>query len=92
MINTNNMKAILSEFRDLTRLTTLLAPPRTHGFKEIRSHDGTTKRDKHDIAEVFACFYESLYKSQDIRRGPSMYKAPVLAQLIFSRMMSWAPR
>ena len=37
------------------------------------SEDGTTQKHKDDIAEVFACFYEDLYKSTCSGRSEQTY-------------------
>ena len=66
--------AILKEFRDLKRLSSILGPSKSHGIVEIRDTHGNLKHDREEIADVFACFYEDRYKSKDAARGPSTYK------------------
>ena len=72
---TAKIKTVLSEFRDLKRLSSLLAPPTSKGIVEIRSTDGDLMHDKNDIAEVFACFYEELYKSRSTVRQSDRYQS-----------------
>ena len=61
---TAKINTILSEFKDLKRLSTILGPPKTKVIVEVQASDGDLKNDKADIAEVFAQFYEDLYRSK----------------------------
>ena len=57
------MSAILNEFRGLSRLTALTGQSRKKLLVEVQGEDGTIHREKEDIAEVFAKFYEQLYSN-----------------------------
>ena len=71
---TDKINSILGEGRDLKRLSSLLAPPKSKGIVEMRDRHGSTKHDKSDIAEVFASFYEDLYRSRSNTRSADTYK------------------
>ena len=58
------MNQILAEFRDLKRLTSLSGQSSKGSIVEIRDKGGHKQSDRKEIAEVFACFYEDLFKTQ----------------------------
>ena len=54
---------ILSEFRGLKYIEAISRPQKKHIISSIIDEHGLEKRDRDDIAEVFATFYERLYAS-----------------------------
>ena len=57
------MNHVLHEFRDLQRLTHSARPSGARHIVEVEGEDGQLRRERSEIAEVFASFYEDLYKS-----------------------------
>ena len=64
---TEKIRRVLAEFRDLKQLAAITGKPVNKSIVEVLDHRGNPCRSKAEIAEVFATFYEELYKS----RGPA---------------------
>ena len=58
------MNHILSEFRGLQRLVNISGGSSKDQIVEVSDKDGSLHTEKEDIAEVFAKFYEDLFKSK----------------------------
>ena len=55
---------VLAEFRDLQQLDAITGRKKKASIVEITDSSGVARRSKGEIAEVFAQFYEQLYKSR----------------------------
>ena len=59
------IQSLLSDFRGLNQLPFVITGKRSGRICEIRGSDGSLSNTQSDIAEVFALFYEELYKCRD---------------------------
>ena len=80
MLNSNNplvylaiMRLVLSEFRDLKRLTAISGKRSNKSISAMMDKHGSPKQGKEDIAEVFASCYEELYRSKCAARSEQTY-------------------
>ena len=58
------MKQVLADFTDLQHLTNTICTQCKRHIVGIRGADGDLKHERGEIAEIFATFYEELFKSQ----------------------------
>ena len=63
-LETAKIKHILDSFCGLKKIEKIKANGRSQGISRIVSSDGTNVTDKQDIADVFASFYEDLYRNR----------------------------
>ena len=61
---TCKMRKILSDFQGLKQLTQAASRDTKHSIVEILDESGTVQRSRSSIAEVFAIFYEELYRAR----------------------------
>ena len=69
------MQKVLSEFKDLNRLINISGVKSNRSISEIVDANGVPQQCNEDIAEVFACFYENLYKTTRDNRSAGTYAA-----------------
>ena len=60
----HKIKNTLAEFRNLKSLSSLIGQRVSTSIVEMKSGGGLICTEKSDIAEVFACFYEELFRSR----------------------------
>ena len=77
-LRTDHIARVLAEFRDLKQLASLTGKRANTSITEVTDCNGHPCRSKSEIAEVFAQFYEELYRSrcpnpprQPAHRSPS---------------------
>jgi hypothetical protein len=63
-LRTEKIVRVLAEFRDLKQLASLAGPKANTAIVEVTDSSGKPCRSKSEIAEVFAQFYEELYRSR----------------------------
>jgi hypothetical protein len=61
---TQRIRDVLSEFRDLKSIPRIKGTTKAHKFAEMQSSEGTLVTEKTQIVEVFAAFYETLFRSR----------------------------
>jgi len=61
---TEKMRQVLTSFKGLNELASLAGPKPNKAIVEIKDSKGMVHSDQRSIAEVFACFYEDLYRSR----------------------------
>ena len=69
------MQKVLAEFKDLNRLINISGVKSNRSISEIVDANGVPQQCNEDIAEVFACFYENLYKTTRDNRSAGTYAA-----------------